>query len=84
MDDNTKQAPILAICPICKKRIRDEGNHIVVQFLLPTPPEDQQKMTFPMFLCTTCGIFFHSFAVLDELKKRLRGEGSPPANVKVK
>jgi len=84
MDNNKKEAPILAICPICGKRFRDEGNHITLQLLLPTSPDKPQQVTYPLFLCTTCGIFFHPFAVLDELKKRLRGEGSPPANVKVK
>ncbi len=86
MSDNKNKTKILAICPICKKRFRNEGRHIVIQFLLPTPPEDQQKMTYPLFLCTTCGVYFHPFTVLDELKKRLQGEGlqttQAPANVK--
>lgn len=88
-NDNKKEAPIIAICPICKKRFRDaEGEKCLLsQYLLPTPPGAEQLMTYPMITCPTCGIQFYPFAVLDELKKRLQGEGSriiqAPANVKL-
>ena len=86
---NKKEAPIIAICPICKKRFRDEDgtNHIITHFMIATPAEQKQLITFPLILCTTCGIYLHPFKILDELKKRLQGEGSQitqaPANVKL-
>lgn len=90
MDNNNgKEGKIIAICPTCKKRFRDqEGEkYIRLQFLVPTNPKEPQKMTLPLYLCTTCGIYFHPFTVLDELKKILQGEGSriikAPANVEL-
>jgi hypothetical protein len=86
---NKKEAPIIAICPICKKRFRDEDgtNHIITRLMIATPAGQEQLMTFPLILCPTCGIYFHPFEVLDALKKRLQGEGSriiqAPANVKL-
>lgn len=80
---------IMAICPICKKRFRDgqEEKHILTQYLIPTPPGVQQRVSFPMITCPTCGVQFFPFAVLEELKKRLQGEGAriikAPANVKL-
>ena len=89
MSDNSTDGKIIAICPICKKRFRDaEGEkHILTQYLLPTPPGARQFVSFPMITCPTCGIQFFPFDVLEELKKRLQGEGAriikAPANVKL-
>lgn len=82
---NNKQGKIIAIYPICKKRFRDgQGEkHILNRYLIPTPPGAQQLVSFPMITCPTCGVQFFPFAVLEELKKRIRGEGSPPANAKL-
>lgn len=68
---------IIAICPICKKRFRDgQGEkHILTQYLMPTPPGAQLVVSFPMITCPTCGVQFFPFAVLEELKKRIRGAG---------
>ena len=88
-NSNKKEAPIIAICPICKKRFRDaEGEKLILtQYMIPTPPGMQQLVSMPVITCTTCGIQFFPFAVLEELKKKLQGEGSriiqAPANVKL-
>jgi len=89
-NNGNKEGKVIAICPICGKKFRDgpDQRHATAKYLMPPQlPRMPIQVSLDKLICTTCGIDVYPLEALEELKKRLRGEGGKivqaPANIKI-
>lgn len=87
-NNGNKEGRIIAMCPICKKKIRDADGerHIITRYVVAvprpiSPVELNQKTLYDTqislrkIMCPTCGIEIFLLEDLNKLKERLSGEG---------
>lgn len=64
MEDQEKPQKVLAVCPVCKTKIRENDKIVTSMHLIVIAGNPQPQAELPMVVCRRCGIKFFSPEIL--------------------